>query len=280
MTPIKKRFHSGQIQCLLPGLFALLIILTTGSKPFELTNLALLPDPVRFTIYDPTSNADSSFYLMDKNSLKISEPVYGEIFYFWNHSAFPVNGSDITEPIVLSLDNPKGRILSLSLLNSTDGDDLVRLTRSPENPEKAIQISFEKLHSREGVAFQIVYTGAQDAEFQVKGSTRGMMGIATDYRQTVKPFWGQYGKIIGLCIIAVILVSLYIYRKRRLARQKHDETTLLSPIKKTTTAIFLRVLLFGFIVLLLWLLVVQPLIDAQNRPYKLLYKSIPESLVP
>ncbi|MBU1651304.1 hypothetical protein KKA00_03730 [bacterium] len=256
------------------------LIILSGAKPFELTSLALLPDPVRFTIYDPAAGGPQPFHLLGADSTIIDEPVHAAILYFWNHSAFNVQDSDITEPIKLSLDDSHGRILKLTPLRSTGARDLVRLERSPENPEKEVRVSFEKLAPRQGIAFQVIYTGDLNTRFLVDGSTRGMSGIATDYRQTVKPFWGQYGKIIGLGVLAIILIPLYIYRRRRLARQKQADESLLSPIQKSTTTLFLRVLQFGFIVLLLWLLVVQPLLDAQKRPYKILYKSVPESLVP
>lgn len=168
-------------------------------------------DPVKTVIIDSKSVSTSPLKVLTKDNITINGDVTAIRFYFWNKGQLSIKRENILRPILLSLSDPKSRILDYKILNSSRPEiiepKLQIIGRSPSN---SLRLTFNILEQNDGLTGQLIYAGTPAARLEVSGVIEGAKQINTTETVGILQMIMQAAKKLGIILLIAVAMVIFV----------------------------------------------------------------------
>ncbi|HDY89968.1 MAG TPA: hypothetical protein ENH82_17840 [bacterium] len=203
-----------------------------------------LVDPVKTSIIDSSHIAETPLRVVRKNGNEIKGDITSIRFYFWNNGRKSIKPSNILEPLVVTLDDPKGEILDYKILKCSRKVVKPVVERNSFDPNKSLSLSFAILEQEDGLTCQVIYVGNPDAGLMISGIIENARKIITTTELIHSYIFKNIGKIIAISILAWLTFLIrFMINYHHLSKTK-PKLTVRNKIKKMSRRIVITVFMF------------------------------------
>lgn len=221
-SELKKPFNIITLFLAIIGIILSIIFYYNGKKKKEISYLLNQPTSL---IFD-SRNSTPKLKLYEQDSIPVTGDVYLLTGTVWNSGDFPITSEDLRLPIALEL-SESNRILDFKIIKQKDSSVanfiLQKVNRS------LLEVGWKYFDPNFGFAFQIIYVGGNDPEFNLKGKVLDITNFTkVEKIENVRTTSLDWALLIGGPILVIIILIIQFLERRRTG--KFDKFLLLMAI--------------------------------------------------
>jgi len=235
-----------------------------------------LLDPTRTIIVDSKQFFETPLRVVRPSGDEIEGDITSVRFYFWNNGRKSIKTSNILEPLVITLDDPKGEILDYKILKCSRKVVKPVVERNSVEPKRSLDLSFSILEPEDGFTCQVIYAGNPDAGLTISGIVENVRTIITTTELIRSYFWkdvGGYIKFPTVTMLGFIVIFTLHY-----VRLSNEDPTLI--IREKMKQSFGASWIWFLMTVLLLVLLYPSIKKAREKAPNIVIQKVPKNIIP